>query len=504
MGQLWQVAGSQLILVIAGLFLMLADLWLTKKDETKAAGRMGWLTVFIFVVTLGHIIGNQWDIHDIMLAGVFSAEKFSMFVSSVVLVAGILAALMSMGYLESNGVYRGEYYILLVFAVYGTIALVQSTDLLMMFIALEVMSIAVYVLAAYLKHDERSVEGALKYFLLGSFGSAFFIFGMALLFGLTGSVKLPEIAKSLSVGLSGDPVVYIALAMLMAGMFFKMAMVPFHMWTPDVYEGSPAVITGFMATAVKAGAFAIFIKVVFITFSPLLASGGSPEFASVVNLSSLPVCWKTVLWWAALLTMLFGNMIAVSQTNIKRMLAYSSIAHAGYMALGLVAATDEGRMGVLFYLACYTIMNLGAFGVVYIIDGRERNAQTLDDYAGLGFKYPALAFLMSLFMVAMAGLPPTAGFTSKFYVLSAAIKEGYYILAALGMLTSVMALFYYLRVVWYMYFRDAEREIVPGTISLSTAIGLVVTALGVLYFGMLPEGLSQVAMVAQQSLASIF
>ena len=173
MGQLWQVAGSQLILVISGLFLMFADLWFAKGDESKAASRMGWLTVFIFVVTLGHLIGKQWDIHEIMLAGVFSAEKFSMFVSGVVLLSGILAALMSMGYLENNRVYRGEYYILLVFAVYGTIALIQSTDLLMMFIALEVMSIAVYVLAAYLKHDERSVEGALKYFLLGSFGSAF-------------------------------------------------------------------------------------------------------------------------------------------------------------------------------------------------------------------------------------------------------------------------------------------------------------------------------------------
>jgi len=439
-----------------------------------------------------------------MLAGVFSAEKFSMYVSAVVLLSGILAALLSMGYLENNGIYRGEYYILLVFAVYGTVALVQSTDLLMMFIALEVMSIAVYVLAAYLKYDEKSVEGALKYFLLGSFGSAFFIFGMALLFGLTGSVKLPEITKVISGGLAGDPVVYIALAMLMGGMLFKMAMVPFHMWTPDVYEGSPAIITGFMATAVKAGAFAIFIKVVFVTFSPLMATSGSPEFAGAVTLAALPVCWKGLLWWAALLTMFVGNLVAVSQTNIKRMLAYSSIAHAGYMALGLIAATDEGRMGVLFYLACYTLMNLGAFGVLYIIDGRERNAQTLDDYAGLGFKYPALAFLMSLFLVAMAGLPPTAGFTSKFYVLSAAVREGYYILAALGMLTSVMGLYYYLRVVWYMYFKESERDVVAGPLPLSTTIALVVTALGVLYLGMMPEGLSRVAMAAQQSLVSIF
>jgi NADH-quinone oxidoreductase subunit N len=186
------------------------------------------------------------------------------------------------------------------------------------------------------------------------------------------------------------------------------------------------------------------------------------------------------------------------------MLAYSSIAHAGYMALGLIAASDEGRMGVLFYLTCYTIMNLGAFGVVYIIDGRERNAQTLDDYAGLGFKYPVLAFLMSLFLVAMAGLPPTAGFTSKFYVLSAAIKEGYLLLAALGMITSVFALFYYLRVIWYMYFREPERDVTPARVPLATSVALIATALGVLYFGMLPEGLSRMAMAAQQSLVSIF
>lgn len=504
LGQLWQVAGSQLILIISGLGLMFLDLLFTDNENGKAAGKIGWLTVFIFLAALGHIVGKQWDIQDIMLMGAFSADKFSLFVSSVVLVAGILAAMMSMGYLEHNKVYRGEYYVLLVFAVYGTIALIQSTDLLMMFIALEVMSIAVYVLAAYLKHDEKSVEGALKYFLLGSFGSAFFIFGMALLYGLTGSVVLPEIAKTLSTGLYQDPAVLIALSMLMAGMFFKMAIVPFHMWTPDVYEGSPSIITGFMATAVKAGAFAIFIKVLFIVFSPLLVGSERIGLASLSNLSSLPAFWQPVLWWAALLSMFFGNLIAVSQTNIKRMLAYSSIAHAGYMTLGLIAASDEGRMGVLFYLACYTLMNLGAFGVVYIIDGRERNAQTLDDYAGLGFKYPGLAFLMSLFLVAMAGLPPTAGFTSKFYVLSAAVKEGYFTLAALGMLTSVMGLYYYLRVIWYMYFRDSVREVAPVQMPLSTTIALIASALCVLYFGMLPEGLSNIAMAAQQSLISIF
>ncbi len=501
---LWQVTGGQLILIISGLLLICADMAMLKLDEGVRSRRLGWLTVIIFALTAAHMMSREWDIHNTVFMGIFSADKFSVFVSIVMVISGLLAALMSIGYLENNKVMKGEYYVLLVYAVAGAVGLVQSVDLLMMFITLEVMSLAIYALAAFLKDSQPSQEGALKYFLLGSFGSAIFLFGVALIYGVTGQINLSQIAQSISGGLYQNPVILLSFVMLMAGLFFKMAMVPFHMWTPDVYEGAPSVVTGFMATAVKAAAFGVFIKLLFVTFTPMLSHSGQPDFSSTVNLAALAAYWKPVIWWMALLTMFFGNLLAVSQQNVKRMLAYSSIAHAGYMALGILAANGDGRMGVLFYLFAYTLMNIGAFGVIYIIDGRERDAQTLDDYRGLGYKYPALGFLMGLFLVAMAGLPPTAGFIAKFYVFSAAIKEGYFLLAALGILTSVIGAYYYLRVIYMMYMKDELREVVRGQVAAPTVIALVITALGVLYLGILPEGLANIANVAQQSLSMIF
>ncbi len=502
--QLWQVAGGQIILILAALILIFVDLWISPKEKPNQVSIMGWLTILGLLAALGHVVYREWPLNEVVLMGVFSMEKFAVFVSSMVIMAGLLATLMSIGYMKNNRLVRGEYFIMLIFAVYGTIAFIQSVDLLMMFIALEVMSLAVYVLAAFLKDDRKCIEGALKYFLLGSFGSAFFLFGMALLYGLTGTVNLTKIAVVLSNGLFSHPATLVALAMIMVGLFFKMALVPFHMWTPDVYEGSPAVVTGFMATAVKAGAFGVFIKVLSVAFTPILSQSGQPDFYSTVNLAALGAYWKPVVWWLALLTMFFGNLIAVSQKNVKRMLAYSSVAHAGYMALGVLAANDEGRMGVLFYLFSYTLMNLGAFGVLYILDGTERRAQTLEDYRGLGYKYPFLSFLMALFMVAMAGLPPTAGFIGKFYVFSAAIKEGYLLLAALGVLTSVIGAYYYLRVIYMLYMKDPVRTVEAGPIAAPAMLALIFAALGVMYLGVLPEGLAKVADVAQKSLSMVF
>ncbi|MGQ9745573.1 MAG: NADH-quinone oxidoreductase subunit N [Dissulfurimicrobium sp.] len=502
--QLWQVAGGQMILLFVGAILIFADLYLADGDGGKRISWLGSLTAIGILAALCHVIYREWSLSNIILMGVFSIEKFSAFVTIIILVAGLLSTLISIGYLRNNNLPRGEYFILLIFALYGAMAMIQSIDLLMMFIALEIMSIAIYVLAAFLKDDPFSQEGALKYFLLGSFGSAFFLFGVVLLYGITGFINLTHIAVILSSGLFGKPEVLIALAMIMVGLFFKMAMVPFHMWTPDVYEGSPSSVTGFMATMVKAVAFGAFIKVLFVGFTPILSESGNSAFCPTINLAVLGLYWKPVLWWLSLLTMFFGNFLAVSQQNVKRMLAYSSIAHAGYMALGILAGNDEGRMGVLFYLFSYTLMNIGAFGVLYIIDGNERKAQTLEDYRGLGYKYPGLSFLMSLFMVSMAGLPPTAGFIAKFYVFAAVIKEGYFLLAALGILTSVIGAYYYLRVLYMLYMKESSREIVAGPIAIPAMLALVVAAIGVLYLGVQPEGLASVTNLAQRSLSMIF
>ncbi len=502
---LWQVCGGQVLLVVAGLVLIIADMLLMDRDKQSRCGIISWITIASLAAILLHLVFRQWDSPTVVLSGVFSADRFSIFVSAIVLLSALLASLLSIGYLKNNRAANSEFYILLVFAVYGTVAFIQSVDLLMMFITLEIMSIAVYALAAFLKECRQSQEAALKYFFLGSFGSAFFLFGMALLYGFSGSVNISVIARSISAnGLFTQAPVLIALCMILVGLFFKMAMVPFHMWTPDVYEGSPSVVTGFMATAVKAAAFGVFIKVLFVTFTPLLSQGGNSANSITANLVALGAYWKPVLWWTALLTMFIGNLLAVSQKNLKRMLAYSSIAHAGYMALGILAANAEGRAGVLFYLVAYTLMTLGAFGVLYIIDGVERRAQTLDDYKGIGFKYPGLAFLMSLFLVAMAGLPPTAGFVAKFYVFAAAIKEGYMLLAALGIITSVFGLYYYLRVIWMMYMETVERDVVPADMGAPALVAIVIAAVGVMYFGVLPESLSDMAQVAQQGLAAIF
>ncbi len=501
---LWEVCGGQLILITAGLVLIIADMLLLHKKAEVRGRLLGWITVFVFAAAIGHMAYREWDIHDIVFMNVFSADKFSIFVSIVMIFSGLLAAMMSIGYLQNNRLMKGEYYILLVFAVAGAVGLVQSVDLLMMFITLEIMSLAVYALAAYLKNSPHSQEGAFKYFLLGSFGSALFLFGVAVIYGVTGTLNITSVAQAISNGMYESVPILVAFAMIMCGFLFKMAIVPFHMWTPDVYEGAPSVVTGFMATAVKAAAFGVFMKVLFVAFTPILSSNGQPDFASTINLSALNPYWKEVLWWLALLSMFFGNLIAVSQSNIKRMLAYSSIAHAGYMVLGIIAANAEGRAGVLFYLFAYTLMNIGAFGIVYLIDGMERDAQELEDYRGIGYRYPSLAFLLSLFMVAMAGLPPTAGFIAKFYVFSAAIKEGYYLLAVLGVLTSVIGAYYYLRVIYFMYMKDELKQVIRGAVAAPTVVALVITALGVLYLGILPERLASIASVAQQSLAMIF
>lgn len=502
--ELWQITGGQIILLAAGLLLIFLEVFWAKHDRETRTSRIGWITMIALFAALGHVMFREWNLHEVVIFDVFSMEKFTAFLVATVLMAGILATAISMGYLKNNGAGRGEYYILLVFAIYGTVAMLQSVDLLMMFITLEIMSLGVYVLAAYLKDDRASQEAAFKYFLLGSFGSAFFLFGVALIYGLTGVVNISKIAVLFSRGLFERPDTLIPLALIMCGLFFKMAMVPFHMWTPDVYEGSPSVVTGFMATTVKAGAFGIFLKIISVAFGPVLYESGQPIFAGAHRLAVLAVYWGPVLWWVSLLTMFIGNLAAVAQTNVKRMLAYSSIAHAGYMALGILAANEEGRMGVLFYLFSYTLMNLGAFGVLYLIDGRERNAQTLEDYRGLGYRNPGLSFLMALFLVAMAGLPPTAGFIGKFYVFSAAIKEGYLLLAALGVLTSVIGAYYYLRVIYMLYMKDAVRDVEPGPIGLPTAVALIAAAIGVLYLGIMPEGLTRIADAAQQSLSLVF
>jgi NADH-quinone oxidoreductase subunit N len=334
-----------------------------------------------------------------------------------------------------------------------------------------------------MREDKRSVEAALKYFLLGAFATGFLLYGIALIYGATGTLYLKDIAAYIaSKNLLRSPMLLMSLVFLTIGFGFKIASVPFHMWTPDVYEGAPTSITAFMATGVKAAAFSALVRVFF---------------------SALPAFrpdWTSIMWVICVATMTVGNIVAISQTNIKRMLAYSSIAHAGYILVAFVAGNDLGVSGILFYLMAYAFMNIGAFAVVILLGKKGEENTLISDYAGIGFKYPLLAASMTIFLLSMAGIPPLGGFMAKFYVFSAAVKSKFYWLAILGVLNSAVSVYYYLRVTVLMYFRESEREITGLQFSPASVFALILAVIGTLYMGIFP---ANVLSLAQRSIAGL-
>jgi len=399
------------------------------------------------------------------------ADNFSAFVTVIVCAGLALSALVGAGWLEARNAERGEFYGLACFAAAGMALLGMATDLLVAFIAIEVMSLATYSLAAYLRRGKRPAEAAFKYLVLGAVSSSLVLYGSALLFGATGSTLFSELPKG-----QGSPFYLAGIALVAGGVAFKIAAVPFHAWTPDVYEGAPTPVTAFMAAGVKTAAFALLARLF------LSAESGSAAAATPLG---------GVLSALAVLTMIFGNLIALPQRSVKRMLAYSSIAHAGYLLVGVVSAAVAGARekalaGLLFYLAAYSATAIGAFAVVGALERRARgedepaDAWDLERFAGLARRRPALAFAMTVFLLSLAGIPPTAGFVGKLYIFKAAVGAGLYGLAVLGVLTSALGAFYYLRVVVYMYMRQAEGEPEPvsaPTLSLALAAAVVVVVL---------------------------
>lgn len=401
----------------------------------------------------------------LLFSGMVAYGGTAAFGSMVVLLGTFFTFLLSRDYLEKIGHHYGEVYALMLFGTTGMIVLASSTDLVSTFVGLETMSVCLYVLAGLVKEEKRSVEASLKYFLLGAFSTGFFLYGIALLYGAAGSTSLTEIAAVVDKGL----IYWAGVALLLVGFFFKISAVPFHMWTPDVYQGSPTPVTGYMATAAKTSAFVALILI--------LARGlqGSVD------------AWAPVFEIVAIATMVVGNLIALAQHNIKRMLAYSSIAHAGYALVGLTAGTLAGYDGVLFYLFAYTLMNIGAFAVLaYFETSGNREIVNLEHIAGLGFKAPVLAVFLSVFLFSLAGMPPFAGFAGKYLVFAAAIDQGYIWLAVIGVLTSAAAAYYYIRVMVYLYFREPEMEITldraPTLVTATVAILAVLT----IFFGVSP------------------
>ena len=467
-----------LCVALAGLVVLLAESF-RGRDEKMPLGGLA----IIGLIGAGAASILLWN-RNATSFGVVTADNFSLFVNLVLVAVGILTVIFSSQTLDRDKIPAGEYYAIMLFAIVGMMLMGQATDLLVIFLALETMSIAVYVLTGIRREQQQSTEAAFKYFLLGAFASSFFLYGVAFLYGVTGSTNLDRIGSVIAAqSMSGNPMILLGVGLLIVGFSFKVAAVPFHMWSPDAYEGAPAVVTGFMSTGVKAAAVAAFVRVFLSSLEPMIAE------------------WAPVLWVIAAATMILGTVVGVAQTSLKRMLAYSSIAHGGYLLAGLVAGNDVGKAAILFYLAAYALTNLGAFGVIALLGTRERANDDLRDYAGLFKSHPALAVLMTFFLLSLGGLPPTAGFIAKWYVFSAAIGSGYYGLAIIGVLSSVVSVFFYLRIVVMMFMTDRDARPVPAPITTMAYAGLVLSLIGVLYLGVLPTAVID---FAQASISTIF
>lgn len=476
------------LLVLAGWasLLLIVDLWIPKgrKTITAVLSILGLVVTAIFLAIVGFTFPGQTLSG---FGGMVTFDGFSIFLSAVLLATGAVAILLAVNYLKRNGLERGEFYTLLLYSLCGMMLMAQSGDLIIVFLALELLSIPLYVLSGFARPRADSEESAMKYFLLGAFASGFLVYGIALTYGATQATSFAGIynAVAQNMNLAHDPLLLGGAALLLVGLGFKVAAVPFHMWTPDVYEGAPTIVTAFMSVGAKVGGFAAMLRVFFTAF-PGLAS----EWALVVALISA-------------FTMLLGNIAAIAQSSVKRMLAYSSIAHAGYILMAVVAGSqgslaNEGASAAIFYLLAYAVMNLGAWGVVIAIEKHNGDPIKIDDFAGLGTTRPGMALAMALFMLSLTGLPPTIGFIGKFYVFQATINAGYLWLAVVGVLTSVISAFYYLRIVAVMWMQKSEATVTTSR-TLDLLVGL--TGLATFVFGLLPAPLLT---AAQQALLVIF
>ena len=458
------------VLSLFAMALLLLNVFIPSPSEQK--GYLGYLSFVGIAVTFFFIV-VAWNVPPELMSGFSGSvlqDRFSLFFKGIFLVAAALTVLITDQYMHREGCNHGELYPLILLATAGMMLMAAGTDLMTIFLGLELLSVSLYVLAGFNRGNVRSNEAGLKYLLLGAFATSFLLYGMALTYGATATTKVARIAEYISShgSASNNPMLLYGMLLLAVGFSFKIAAAPFHMWTPDVYEGAPTPMTAFMSVGPKAAGFAAFVRVFTIAFPAL-----KPD-------------WTPLIWGLAVLTMTLGNVIGLYQNNIKRMLAYSSIAHAGYVLVGFTAGNSEGTAGILFYMLTYAFMNIGAFTVVILIGKRgERNLE-VKDYAGLAYRHPLLAVCMAIFLLSLAGLPPTAGFVGKFYLFSAAIKGGFIWLAVIGVLNSVLSVYYYLRVTIFMYMKRPEEEFDWLTITPPVVLSLSLAVIGVIVPGVVP------------------
>jgi NADH-quinone oxidoreductase subunit N len=469
-----------LIVAVTGIVVLLAQAF-TPRGRTAPS-------VPLAVLGLGGALSSVvvlWlrGLRGTSLGGAYVLDEFSLFLHGLILAVGVVAVLISPSYLRATGAERGEYYALMLFSIVGMLGLVSCLELVALFVALEIMSVALYGAAGLHRGRPESAESAMKYFLTGAFSSAFFLYGVALLYGVSGSTWVDRIAVEVAAASPAQATLaLLGAGFLLVGFGFKVASVPFHMWAPDVYEGAPTTVTALMAAGVKAAAFGGFLRV-FLRALPGLADEWQPAVAAL-----------------ALVTMVVGNLGALGQSNLKRMLAYSSVAHAGYLLTALVASPGAGTEAALFYLVAYAVVNLGGFGALAALARNGREPLSLDDVAGLSRRHPALAAAVALFMISLTGVPVSAGFVGKFYLFRAAVDAGYVALALVGFLMSVVSAYYYLRVVVAMYMREPPAEDHWARVSPASAVALAFSAVVVLGLGILPGPLLDWARQAAQSL----
>jgi NADH-quinone oxidoreductase subunit N len=465
-----------LAVVVGALTVLLLEVFIKKEKRDY----LGYVSL-AFLALAAYLVVSSWNRELLYFRGALSLDNLAIFLTLLFSLAVAFVILLSLKYIRQQDANHGEIFALLLLALSGLMIMTSSSDLLVIFLGLEVLSISSYALAGLKRRDEKSGEAALKYFLLGSFASAFLVLGLAFLFGAARSTFLPEIIVHFGTAAGPSVMGFFGIGLVLVGFGFKVAVVPFHMWTPDVYEGAPTPVTAFFSVGPKAAGFVVLLRL-FMNFWDTVQNGSL-------------IFWA--LWTISVLTMIVGNLVALRQTNIKRILAYSSIAHAGYL---LVAILARDYSSLVFYLAAYLFMNIGAFAALIGLSKTGTEYLELDDFAGIGFRYPWIGGTLSIFLLSLAGFPPTAGFLAKFYVFSAAVRAGLVPLVVIGVLASLVSVFYYLRIVVYMYMREPGREVDIEVENPALFLVLFLCLYGVLQLGIFP---GNILIIIKQAIASL-